>query len=383
MQVDDRLDLSHCDFSKLDLCLASFPQVFFVNGNKQTKFPHHIADCIFRGIRFTEQIINNTSFTHCIFIDCDFSNIKVNTKLTSCHFFQCNFTNTTLEKTDLSFCEIQLCNFTATFWFKVLANNIQITSSNFTDARICFSNLNQAALAHVKLTKSSFVGTHIQLKSIKHCRAPHNILDDALYINSIDEPEILFTEIDDEINSIFGNGPRTEHILISTQCIATKISNVTNPENLKSTPCDEIHFKHHIGWITCGVNRLKDYCDHFKQNPDAFALFDKFANMEILLDAVQRAMKGLNKYLSLYDRCHLTLMTQTLLKNSLFKDFREYQLSTNFNPAFYPSMEKNYLRAILFAIHEITQSLKDINNVMPQIAEKKEMHMRQRVMPNQ
>ncbi len=371
LQLINSEDLSCCDFSKINLTLSVFNHVTFISEGHQTKLPPHITYCIFQGVQFTDPMMCNSSFKHCFFIKCEFNNLSIKTKFTGCTFDECEFNNTTIAWTEFNNCIIKSCGFANNSWYRVLTVNTEISDAKFFQTDIHFSNFIKSEIKYGLFFKVNFEGTNLN-SLFSECRWPYCSLGNAIYINDIVNDAYLAVTIYPTITARFNGAQNIHNILVNTAQIEAMINQITRPAALNAMPCEPAYFRKVLGWILCGVDRVTEYCHEFEKDPENFSLFDKFTKIDLLAAAIPQAVKPLNKFLTLTDRCHLTLMTSALLRNNIFHNFDQYQQLTKYNPAYYPQNDKNCLREMLFIIHELPKTIKYIKEVMSRIREKKE-----------
>lgn len=376
-QKENLLDLSSCDYSDVMLDLVSFTNVSFINLDKHTRLPKKFRFCIFKNMTFTEQMFQHTSFEMCMFINCNFNELTISCKINHCILEKCTFTKVEIRYADLSGCKLAKCHLNNVVWYRIIAINVTIAESTLTNCSIIFSNFKGGVFDGVTFRTTVFEGTQIDKKNVfNNSRGLQTTLAGALYLNTIDNNEYTWTDIDNDFQSRRANHNFYKDLIITTAEIGNQLSHLTSPKTLNNPNIDpNILFKKLLGWILSAVDRLKEYCEYFENNQDTHS-FNNFAVFEILAIQVKSAMKHLNRFMTLYDRCHLTLMNQALLKNGIFNNFQEYQQSTRYNPAMYPQMEKRYLKETLFAIHELDRSIKYIDNIFPRILEKIEENNR-------
>ena len=312
------------DYSHLAINLVSFTRKHCAN----IKLCESIEYCIFTGCVFTQDNFNNTVFKNCIFIDCIFNEFIMRGSLTDCQFRSCKFENMSFEYLDINMCKFTGCNFVNTAWYRVNAAFVTILQSTIQNAAITFSNLNGAKFEQVMLIKVVFEGTNILLGDARNCQWIDVDLSDALYLSQVTNTEFLRVNINNRLQQLFLYPNSYQQLLSQSSDITTKLNHFI--DEIRVDQNNPHFFRRFLGWILCATDRLQLYCDQYEKNKKTFNFKDTYTNFEILFNSVREAMSALNRYLTLWDRCHLSLMTQGLLKNSLFNNYQQYQEAVKF-----------------------------------------------------
>lgn len=372
------LDLSLCDYRDLVLDFVSFTSISFVNFDKHTRLPNEFRFCIFKDITFNEQMFKNTEFYDCIFINCFFNKLNISCNFYACKFEKCNLTDIKIRFSDLSECTLFQCDINNLQFYKVTAVGTKIKSLTLQNTAIIFSDIRNCIFNDVKFHTVSFEGSFFNIFTrFTNCsirrRGSDNTLEaslqGAIMLRSIGDNEYLLDDIQQIYESQIDDEDFYNPLIITTEHLGVQLLRYTQPEFINNSLLDSnIRLITLLGWILCAVERLKEYCEDFENNY-AIRTFDTFAVFEIVAVHVKTAMTHLNRFLSLYDQCHLSLMNQ-LLKNSLFKNFQQYQQKTNFRPELYPQLDNIHLKETLFAIHELHQSIKYIDKTFALIRNK-------------